>query len=170
MRSLGLSQFRREDVDVKLTEEGNAGGALTQIRRGRRCFGTLDHSMGFVEKGGRGVGELRWRARPRNEREWRRASAAFDQKEKGNGGGGGSGAGGATRRKEEGGSGRARRGGKENGARRPAAVQERRRWAVSGAVRKQGSGRRAWAARECVGRSGEGMSWAGPERTVPFCN
>jgi hypothetical protein len=167
MRSLGLSQFGREDVDAKLTEEGNAGGASTQIRRGRRCFGTLDHSMGFVEKGGRGVGELRWRARPRNERERRRASAPFDRKEKGNGG-------------------VAPRGGRRRGVRSSATWREGERgpasgscagaakmgagWAVSSAVRKQESGRRAWAARECVGRSGEGMSWAGPERTVPFCN
>jgi hypothetical protein len=32
MWSLGLSQFRREHADAKLTEEGNDGGASAQIR------------------------------------------------------------------------------------------------------------------------------------------
>jgi hypothetical protein len=80
MRSLGPSQFKREDVDAELTEEGNGGSALVQIQHGRRHFGTLDQCMGFVERGGRGVGELRCQARPQNERERRRASVAFDQK------------------------------------------------------------------------------------------
>jgi hypothetical protein len=76
--------------------------------------------------------------------------------------GGGSGAGSATWRKEE------------NGARRlgsyTRAMERGAGRAVSSAVRKQGSRRRAWAACECVGRPGEGMNWAGPERTMPFCN
>jgi hypothetical protein len=63
----------------------------------------------------------------------------------------GSGAGGATRRKGRGPSVRQLHGSGRGGRR-------------SGTVRKQGSGRRAWAARESVGRPGEGKR-AGPEGT-----
>jgi hypothetical protein len=50
MRSLGPSQFRRESADAELTEEGNGGGASTQIRRGRQHFDALDRCMGFAER------------------------------------------------------------------------------------------------------------------------
>jgi hypothetical protein len=40
--------------------------------------------------------------------------------------------------------------------------------AVYGTVREQGSGQRAWAACEHMGRPGKGRSWARPERTVPI--
>jgi hypothetical protein len=73
----------------KSDEGGGASVLSTDLRALRRG-----------EEGG--VGELRCRAWPHNERERRRASTAFDRKEKGEMQGG-SGAGGATRRKEGGG-------------------------------------------------------------------
>jgi hypothetical protein len=60
----------------------------------------------------------------------------------------------------------------ENGARHPdscaGAAETGAGRVVSGAMREQGSGQRAWAARERGGRSREGRSWAGPERIVPI--
>jgi hypothetical protein len=74
--------------------------------------------------------------------------------------------GGATRRKEEGvwlsATWRGGEWGSTSGSCTRAAETGAGR-AVSGVVRKQGSGRCAWAARERVGRPGEGRSWTGPK-------
>jgi hypothetical protein len=155
MHSLGPSQIGREGMDVELTEEGNGGGASVQIRRGRRRFGAPDKCMGFAERGGRGVSELRCRAQPWNKREQQRASAAFDQKEKGNGGRG-------RHHAEEGGGAVWSSAMLREGERSPTpgscagAAETGAGQAVSSTVRKQGSGRWAWAARKCVGRPREG--------------
>jgi hypothetical protein len=94
----------------------------------------------------------------RNEEENKGVSSGEPRGEKD--GGGGSGAGMMWREGEWGPASGSYAGAMETGAGR----------AVSDAVWKQGSERCTWAARECMGRPGEGMSWAGPERTVPFCN
>jgi hypothetical protein len=51
IRALGPSQKQKRNAGVELTEEGNGGGALAQIQRGRRCFGTLDWCTGLTERG-----------------------------------------------------------------------------------------------------------------------
>jgi hypothetical protein len=120
-------------------------------------------------EGEKGVDEPRCRAQLWNEGERRRAAAAFDLEKKGKGEG--SGTGGATRRNEERGGAVAPPGGGQRGGGGPGS-----RWgadggtcgqpAVVGAGRCHGTRKQGNRAAR-VGRSGEGNSWAGPERTVP---
>jgi hypothetical protein len=129
---------------------------------GASVLSTDARALRRLEEGG--VREIRCQARPRNEKERRRESTAFDRKEKEEMGGGGrwSGVGGATQRKEGGGGWQPTLCGRAT-----LAASRQRRVRVGVTVRgSRGMGRHVWAARERLGQPGEGRSWAGPERTL----